>query len=130
MIIRLLINKQGKILFFGHTNILYFVVYLILSLIVIGFSGFGFCVPETGEFSQDEDESHHVLEETNLKCNRNRKIRRRCIVCYKKISSEHGCSVAVYKTKKVSTFCATCPKKPFVCLNCFPIHVRFFNKIM
>ncbi|KAL4101274.1 hypothetical protein QTP88_021294 [Uroleucon formosanum] len=64
----------------------------------------------------------HKLEETEDKCHRNRKIRRRCIECYKNYSAELGYKEAVNKAKKVTTFCSICPSKPFVCLQCFQYH--------
>ncbi|KAL4103566.1 hypothetical protein QTP88_018927 [Uroleucon formosanum] len=64
----------------------------------------------------------HKLEETEDKCHRNRKIRRRCTECYKNYSAELGYKEAVNKAKKVTTFCSICPSKPFVCLQCFQYH--------
>ncbi|KAL4143907.1 hypothetical protein QTP88_006161 [Uroleucon formosanum] len=59
----------------------------------------------------------HKLEETEDKCHRNRKIRRRCTECYKNYSAELGYKEAINKAKKVTTFCSICPSKPFVCLQ-------------
>lgn len=74
--------------------------------------------------SQTKKSKHgHVIKETDQKCKRNRKIRKRCIICYQKISAQQGFKVAVKLTKKVNTFCSTCPEKPFVCINCFPHHI-------
>ncbi|KAF2886413.1 hypothetical protein ILUMI_19761, partial [Ignelater luminosus] len=42
----------------------------------------------------------HVLAETKDTCNRNRKIRKRCYMCYDKISSMHGGKAAAKMTKK------------------------------
>ncbi|KAL5238422.1 hypothetical protein ACI65C_010229 [Semiaphis heraclei] len=65
----------------------------------------------------------HKIEETEEKCPRNRKLRKRCSECYKKISQEKGFREALNKTKKVTTFCSTCPSQPFICLSCFSDHI-------
>lgn len=66
---------------------------------------------------------NHIIEETDQKCSRNRKIRKRCFVCYRMFSEKYGHISAAKMAKKVTTFCATCPEKPFVCMKCFPNHI-------
>ncbi|XP_025420762.1 uncharacterized protein LOC112690873 [Sipha flava] len=66
----------------------------------------------------------HKLEVTEEKYPRNRKIRRRCTECYKKIAKENGFREALNKAKKVTTFCIICPSQPFICLSCFPDHMN------
>lgn len=48
-----------------------------------------------------------------------KKCRRSCVNCYKVNAKTMGRKQAKNKTKKVVTFCATCPEKPFLCLDCF-----------
>lgn len=64
----------------------------------------------------------HEMKETEEKCKRNRKIRKRCIYCYKKISAEQSWKLAANSAKRVTTYCDTCPEKPFICIQCFPDH--------
>ncbi|XP_025197518.1 uncharacterized protein LOC112596230 [Melanaphis sacchari] len=69
----------------------------------------------------------HKLEETEEKCSRNRKKRKRCIECYTKFSKELGYKEALNKAKKVTTFCSLCPSKPSVCIQCFQDHLKKQN---
>ncbi|KAF9424609.1 hypothetical protein HW555_000420, partial [Spodoptera exigua] len=45
--------------------------------------------------------------------------RRTCQQCYKENTQVMGRKLAKNKTKKVVTFCDTCPNKPFLCFDCF-----------
>lgn len=47
------------------------------------------------------------------------KVRRSCVECYKKNVTTFGRAMARNKTKKIPTFCNTCPDKPFLCVECF-----------
>lgn len=52
------------------------------------------------------------------------KVRRSCVECYKKNVSTFGRQMARNKTKKVPTFCNTCPDQPFLCVECFAnVHI-------
>lgn len=78
---------------------------------------------ENDRLQINKQKHSHVIEETGEKCKRNRKIRKRCTNCYKKNSVEHGFQLAAKMTKKVTTFCSSCPDKPFICMKCFPTHI-------
>jgi hypothetical protein len=67
--------------------------------------------------------SNHKLEETKEKCARNRKIRKRCVACYNKLTTEKGSETARKLSKRVTTFCVCCEGRPFICIDCFPKHV-------
>lgn len=60
----------------------------------------------------------HIFQETTEKCNRNRKIRKRCAHCYQNQKSHEESTRDT--VKKISTFCATC--KVYTCINCFNIY--------
>lgn len=49
----------------------------------------------------------------------NKNNRRTCQQCYKENTKVMGRVLAKNKTKKVVTFCETCPNKPFLCFECF-----------
>ncbi|KAJ8909356.1 hypothetical protein NQ315_000445 [Exocentrus adspersus] len=42
----------------------------------------------------------HVIKETEEKCKRNRKMRKRCTICYQKVSTQQGSQVASRLAKK------------------------------
>ncbi|XP_065159187.1 piggyBac transposable element-derived protein 4 [Atheta coriaria] len=48
-----------------------------------------------------------------------RKVRKRCVECYKNVSNAEGPAMARLKATKVTTFCPQCPNKPSFCINCF-----------
>ncbi|CAK9816530.1 PiggyBac transposable element-derived protein 4 [Anthophora quadrimaculata] len=48
-----------------------------------------------------------------------RKMRKRCKECYKRLTNLKVTQYATNKTKKVMTFCSSCPNKPTLCLTCF-----------
>lgn len=62
------------------------------------------------------------MKETEEKCKRNRKVRKRCTYCYKKLAVEQGWKLAAKSAKRVTTYCDTCPENPFICIQCFPEH--------
>ncbi|XP_017757975.1 PREDICTED: piggyBac transposable element-derived protein 4-like [Eufriesea mexicana] len=48
-----------------------------------------------------------------------RKMRKRCKECYKRLTNLKGTRYATNKTKRIMTFCNSCPDKPPLCLKCF-----------
>ncbi|XP_076762730.1 uncharacterized protein LOC143430378 [Xylocopa sonorina] len=46
-----------------------------------------------------------------------RKMRKRCKECYKRLVNLKGTQYATNKTKKVMTFCSSCPDKAALCLE-------------
>lgn len=48
-----------------------------------------------------------------------RKVRRTCRQCYAENVPIMGSRQAKTKTKKVSTYCGSCPTQPYLCLPCF-----------
>lgn len=76
--------------------------------------------------SPDHKYNHHVLQITQAVDRTGRKVRKRCVHCYAGLKNEgKGSRAARDLSKRVSTFCATCPTKPHVCINCFSyVHVK------
>jgi hypothetical protein len=60
----------------------------------------------------------HYLQEIN-EYTGNRRQRKACRNCYKKLKTKEGREIARNKSRKVSTFCKKCPEKPFLCSDCF-----------
>lgn len=59
---------------------------------------------------------------------KSKEVRRQCQQCYKENMATQGRLVARNKTKKVTTFCKSCPNKPFLCLECFiKVHYNHNN---
>ncbi|KFM69608.1 Protein bric-a-brac 2, partial [Stegodyphus mimosarum] len=48
-----------------------------------------------------------------------KRIRRRCVGCYKRLRVDQSSAEAQRLARRVTTYCDDCPKKPFYCLNCF-----------
>lgn len=48
-----------------------------------------------------------------------KQVRRKCSLCYSKLSKELGRLDAKKKAKGVFTYCAKCPGSPQFCLDCF-----------
>lgn len=48
-----------------------------------------------------------------------RAVRRTCQQCYKLNAATIGAKEAKNKSKKVVTYCETCPNNPWLCLDCF-----------
>ena len=61
----------------------------------------------------------HILKETEEKCARNRKIRKRCTLCYKTLAKSVGSKEAAKQVKKITTYCAACKHNPYMCLKCY-----------
>ncbi|XP_054259986.1 piggyBac transposable element-derived protein 4-like [Macrosteles quadrilineatus] len=64
---------------------------------------------------------HHHLTETAQfegEGRNKRRVRRHCKICYQQAQNAGGRETA-RKSKKVNTFCETCPQKPFLCKDCF-----------
>ena len=61
-------------------------------------------------------EGRHTLREVRTKVPSSRK---RCKRCYATVAKNEGPKVAAKKAKKVYTYCAQCPDKPYFCLECF-----------
>lgn len=63
----------------------------------------------------------HYLEKTKeVEGKKNKRTKRKaCKNCYKDLYVQGGRAYARKKAPAVSTFCKTCPKKPFLCFDCF-----------
>lgn len=61
----------------------------------------------------------HVLKETLVRLKSNRKLRRRCFLCYDRLVRSNNRQYAQKMVKQVTTYCSTCPGEPFMCLPCF-----------
>lgn len=66
----------------------------------------------------------HYLEETTEVCGKNRrKKRNRCKYCYRSLVISHDRKFARQHALQVSTFCKSCPDRPWLCVNCMiPFH--------
>lgn len=62
----------------------------------------------------------HVFIQTTLKCNRNRKLRKRCAHCYNEKTTTVGSVQACKDVKRVTTLCETCDV--YTCADCFVKH--------
>lgn len=78
-----------------------------------------------GLFMRSEETSNNVTRPKRMRHKLTRKDgtsknnRRTCQQCYKENTKVMGRLLAKNKTKKVVTFCETCPNKPFLCFDCF-----------
>lgn len=57
--------------------------------------------------------------ELGTKTGPSKEVRRQCLECYKQNVVNYGRIIAKNKTKKVKTYCKTCPNNPFLCAECF-----------
>ncbi|KAH9634428.1 hypothetical protein HF086_008262 [Spodoptera exigua] len=78
------------------------------------------------QFCQTESEEYRLREvpkrlkhQLSKKDGKSKSTRRLCSGCYKQNVILMGRQYARNKTKKVNTFCETCPCKPFMCFDCF-----------
>jgi len=78
------------------------------------------CVDCFEEVHKQELEStgKHYLQLTNEYYNPDRRKRKPCTNCYRRLVAKRG-SKAAKNTKTVATFCTKCPETPFLCVDCF-----------
>lgn len=76
----------------------------------------------TNNTDKVKNQKSHQLVKTEEKDQRNRRIRRRCTGCYKSLKTSVGRQLASNKAPLVNTRCSTCPRAPFMCLDCFNVH--------
>ncbi|XP_022837335.1 piggyBac transposable element-derived protein 4-like [Spodoptera litura] len=84
------------------------------------------------QFCQTESEEYRLREvpkrlkhQLSKKDGKSKSTRRLCSGCYKQNVILMGRQYARNKTKKVNTFCETCPCKPFMCFDCFFFHFYY-----
>lgn len=65
---------------------------------------------------QPRAKHHHLKDRLN---DSGTKIRRKCSVCYNRITKEKGRVVARKEAKQTYTFCEDCPEQPQMCRDCF-----------
>lgn len=68
----------------------------------------------------------HLLQETEERDNRYRRVRRRCTVCYMEAAKLQGREYAQKNAKMVKMLCSACQK--FMCISCFSKHIQMMNK--
>lgn len=73
--------------------------------------------PEDGQQNKPSTSTKHTLREYE---GQKRVTRKRCSVCYSKMSLRYDSAYARKNAKKVNTFCDICDKT--MCLACFQIH--------
>lgn len=74
----------------------------------------------TNEVSASSNQrSRRVKHQLKKKEGPSFKTRRACQQCYRDMVASHGRLVAKNRTKKVNTFCASCPDEPYLCVECF-----------
>lgn len=64
----------------------------------------------------------HFLMQNLKRDKHNRKIRKRCPLCYEELRENYGSLAARKNSKTVSTYCKGCENKPFLCFNHFELY--------
>lgn len=108
---RILYNEYNRsVPGFGIMSILDFKEKLIYSLLD----------QEASRTSVKCPKKQHALVELEERTSDNRRKRKYCTHCYSKLASSASRTVALNKTKQVSTYCNKCPDAaPLLCLDCF-----------
>lgn len=83
----------------------------------------GFNQPEQDQTSPALSKTRrkkHIFVQTPLRCNRNRKLRKRCVHCYNEKTTTVGSVQACKDVKRITTLCETCDV--YTCADCFVKH--------